>query len=348
MVNENTIIKAIRQAGSIIEPSLAGYKYVKDDSVWPPIKYIPGGYCFSFPLECTSKPSKCLRLWYKNNGRPENPSHIINVSNYFNKYHVEYVIPYKYVDPVLKLTDGTEIPGVVMEWIEGNTLMRYVKNNFKNKVSIQSLADKFYKMAQYHKKYGMAHGDLSDENILVKPNGELFLIDYDSFYVWDWNKKIPQSTVGVEWYQHPERMNGKSHFLNTSMDYFSQQVIYLSLLVIAEDPSLFKIDTEKGLLFKGEDFASLMSFKASPMYKKISAIRNSEIQNRLHELERAMSGSLSEVRSIVDLNNCSPLGINIDTKAGFCGRCGHEFGINNLTDDYCPICGTKREIINES
>lgn len=346
MVNENTIIRAIRQQGSIIVPSLVGYKYVPDRSVFPPVKFIPGGYCLSFPLECSGKPSKCLRLWYKNNGRPENPSHIINVSNYFNQYNVEYVIPYKYIDSVLRQADGTEIPGVVMEWIEGSTLMRFVKDNYKNKTAILRLADNFYKMAQYHKKYGMAHGDLSDENIIVKPNGELFLIDYDSFFVWDWDKNIPQSTVGVEWYQHPERMNGKSHYLNTSMDYFSQQVIYLSLLVIAEAPSLFKEDTEKGLLFKGGDFSSLNAFKFSPIYKKISAIRNPEIQNRLHELERAMSRSLSEVKSIVDINNSSPLGITIDTKASFCGRCGHEFGKNNITDDYCPMCGMKREVIN--
>ena len=340
MVNENTIIEALIQPGCIIEPSLAGYKYVKDDRVWPSIKYIPGGYCFSFPLECTGRTSKCLRLWYKNNGRPENPPHIINVSNYFNKYHVEYVIPYKYVDPVLKLTDGTKIPGVVMEWIKGSTLMRFVKDNYKNKSTILRIADKFYKMAQYHKKYGMAHGDLSDENIIVNPKGEIFLIDYDSFYAWCWDKNIPQSTVGVEWYQHPERMNGKSHYLNTSMDYFSQQVIYLSLLAIAEDPSMFKGDTEKGLLFKGGDFASLMSLKASPTYKKISVIRNSEIQNRLYELERAMSGSLSEVRSIVDLNNSEPIVLPA-AKANYCGKCGHYF--NNQTDEYCPRCGTKRE-----
>lgn len=342
MVNENAIIKAIRQSGSIIDSSLVGYKYVPDKNLFPPVKFIPGGYCLSFPLECTGKPPKCLRLWYKNNGRPDNPSHIINVSNYFNKYHVEYVIPYKYVDPVLKLTDGTKIPGVVMEWIEGSTLMRFVKDNFNNKSTILSIADKFYKMAQYHKKYGMAHGDLSDENIIVKPNGEIFLIDYDSFYTWDWDKNIPQSTVGVEWYQHPERMNGKSHYLNTSMDFFSQQVIYLSLLVIAEDPSLFKGDTEKGLLFKGGDFASLMSFKASHAYKKISTLRNSEIHNRLYELERAVSGSLSEVRSIVDLNYSESIVIPV-TKANYCGKCGYHF--NNQTDDFCPMCGTKREEI---
>ena len=340
MVNENTIIKAIRQAGCIIEPSLAGYKYVPDKSLFPPVKFIPGGYCLSFPLECPGKSSKCLRLWYKNNGRPENPSHIINVSGYFNKYRVEYVIPYRYVDPVIRLTDGTEIPGVVMEWIEGSTLMRYIKDNYKNKAAILCLAKKFYEMAQYHQKYGMAHGDLSDENIIVKPNGDLFLIDYDSFYVWNWDKTIPQSTAGVEWYQHPERMNGRSRFLNTNMDYFSQQVIYLSLLVISEDSSLFDKNTEKGLLFKGGNFDSLTSFKASPMYKKISAIRNSEIQNRLRELERALAGSLSEVRSIVDFKRVEPIEMPI-VKAGYCGKCGYHF--NNQTDDYCPMCGTKRE-----
>lgn len=344
-VTEKEIIRAIRgKGGSIIDPSLVGYKCVEYENLFPRVKFIPGGYCLSFPLECKDKPSKCLRLWYQNNGLPENPSHIINVSNFFNQNDVKYVIPYKYVDSVLKLTDGTEIieiPGVVMEWIEGKTLMRFVKDNYNKKDAILKIADKFYKMAQYHMKYGMAHGDLSDENIIVNPKGEIFLIDYDSFYYWKWDKNIPQSTVGVEWYQHPERMNGKSPYLNTSMDYFSQQVIYLSLLAIAEDPSMFKEDTEKGLLFKGGDFANLKSFQNSPTYQKISTIRNSEIQNRLQELERSMSGSLSEVKSIVDLKNSISIVLPA-IKASWCGKCGYQF--SNQTDGFCPMCGTKREL----
>lgn len=339
MVDESSIVKAIRQ-GNIIEPSLSGYKCVQIDG-YPPIKLIPGGYCLIFPLECPGKPSKCLRLWYGNNGRPDNPTHIKTVSDFFNSYTVEYVIPYKYVDRALRLADGTEIPGVVMEWIEGDTLVGYVRKNYKEKAVIKKLAANFYKMAEYHKKYGMAHGDLSDENILVKPNGNLFLIDYDSFYQWKWDKKIQQPTVGVGWYQHPERMKGESSNLNEYMDHFSQQVIYLSLLAIAEAPSLFDAETEKGLLFKEKDFADLSSFKASPMYKKISAIRNPEVQGRLVELGNAIRGPLLKVRSIVDY--VQPAVTVWPEKVPHCGLCGHEF--ENETDRFCPMCGTERERI---
>ena len=340
----NAIPKAIRHANNIIAENLVGYKCVREENVFPPIRMLPGGFCFSFQLECQGKPDKCLRMWWRDDVRAKNLNHILRVSEYFKNNDIKYVIPYEYFDHVLKLYDGTNAPGVIMDWLDGQTMMSYVKRNYMNSSAIRKLADDFYDMVQYHKENGMAHGDLSDENIIIKPSGEICLIDYDSYYVDSWGKEIPQSTSGIGPYQHPNRMKGKDPFLNLNMDNFSHQVIYLSLLAISKDPNLFtarieesKGEKEKGILFKDVDMESYEAFTSpSSLYNRILEINDSEIQKRLSQLCDAFKSPLSEICSIVP----EPIAIQSEM-ASFCGICGHKF--DNQIDLFCPDCGTKRE-----
>ena len=104
----------------------------------------------------------------------------------------------------------------------------------------------------------ISHGDLQDGNILLKRNGtdvEIKLIDYDSLFV-PALRGQPDSIVGLPEYQHPQRIAGGGQ-ANEKVDYFSELVIYLSVLSLAEKPDLwsqFGKRTEKGLLFTAEDF----------------------------------------------------------------------------------------------
>ena len=68
----------------------------------------------------------------------------------------------------------------------------------------------------------MQHG-----NIMVKDGGQLVLVDYDSMYVpaldgWD------EEIKGLQGYQHEARWKNKK--LAPKADYFSELIIYLSLL----------------------------------------------------------------------------------------------------------------------
>lgn len=332
----NAIPKAIRKQENIVAKELYGYKCISDRTVFPPVVMMPGGFCLSFPLECQGRPKQCLRLWWDDEARKKNLEHIQRVSLFFNANTIKYTIPYKYTETALKISDSTIIPGVIMDWVEGHTLMTYVRENYRNSSLMHKLASNFYQMVQYHHEYNISHGDLSDENIIVGPTGELCLIDYDSFYIKNWDSNIKQSTTGVGWYQHPERMKNSNLYLNYKMDYFSQQVLYLSLLVIAECPQLFNPDTEKGLLFKEEDFKA-SSFQNRDIFQKVLDIKDSEIHNRLLELEKSLKSNLEEVKSIIDFPNAFVIA---NPLANYCGTCRHHF--ENQTDLYCPDCGTKR------
>ena len=346
----STAEEAVSDSSYLVDPMLSGFHFIDPNNPsaeWD-VQYGKGSFCYSFAIK-KDKQVKCLRVWKDDKIRLASLEHIKQVSDCFNKYNIEYVIGYTYIERAIRLKNGIVIPAILMDWVNGDTLIDYVKINRNNSSKIRQLSNNFLSMCQYHDKHAMAHGDLSGGNIIVKPDGNICLIDYDSFYYHEFGSSIPEYTKGTPGYQHRERLYGISkHSIDKSTDNFSRLVIYLSLISIAADPKLFNPLLDECLLFHKGDLQSRERLLASESYKKLSLIKNNEIQINHRELVKAIDGPLSQVKSIVDINNCSPLAITVYTKASFCGQCGHGFGKDNLTDNYCPICGMKRETINES
>ena len=189
-----------------------------------------------------------------------------------------------------------------MDWVNGDTLIDYVIKNQNNPSKIRQLSNSFLSMCQYHDKNRMAHGDLSAGNIIVQPDGKICLIDYDSFYVPEFGPSIPEYTKGTPGYQHPERLKrtGKQ-YIDKNTDSYSQLVIYLSLLVIAEEPQLFNPSLDDIILFTKGDMQSRHSLLNSDVYKKVSKIQNNKIKFLLEELVEAIGEPLSKVRPITEI-----------------------------------------------
>lgn len=335
------IPEAITVEGAILVPSLEGFNCSEASNLFG-VEFYSGGFCQSYPV-ISGNQKKCLRLWIDDAARSSHLKHIEDISSYFSSHDIRYIKKYFYEPRALRLEDNSVIPGVWMDWVEGKTLIDYVKLNRFNSTLIKSLASKFYSMTEYMINHGLAHGDLSGKNIIVDSSGELIMIDYDTFYVAGQTENVTPSTKGVVCYQHPNRKQLK--YISADMDYFSQLVIYLSLLIIAEKPEIVNENAEEGLLFQEEDMISKTSLINSTIYKKVSAIKNGEIQFLLRELVNAIGGPISEVRSIVDMKNSFPHEFIVEIKAPYCGRCGYQFGENNSTDIYCPRCGMKRETL---
>ena len=114
-----------------------------------------------------------------------------------------------------------------------------------------------------------AHGDLQHGNIIVNDNGELFLVDYDSFYCPSL-KGEPEIITGLKDYQHPARRNNL--IVSEKLDYFSELIIYLSILAIAHNPALvdkYQVKDSERMLFSADDFSNI---KYSDIYKDILAL----------------------------------------------------------------------------
>lgn len=90
-----------------------------------------------------------------------------------------------------------------------------------------------------------AHGDLKPENIVVRPSGELQLIDFDAMFLPAFaGRRSPE--LGTTAYQHPAREAGD---LDASLDDYPAALISTALHALALDPSLAARHASDGLLF---------------------------------------------------------------------------------------------------
>lgn len=297
----NAIEEAIGKPGRILPVNLSGYHPI--EGIYTLYEMYTGGFCIVFPLTCEGKAQKCIRLWHKDFDK----GLVKKLADTLDELHkkVDFVIGFEYFEQGLRLDDDEVIPAVVMDWIDGNTLSSYILENRGNSSAINRLAAQFYDLCSVMRQESLAHGDLSSENIMVKSNGKMVLIDYDSFYAPALSTQIKQSIIGTPGFQHRQR--AQQRYISYDADFFSQQIIYLALLAIARNSSLADEEKhlvgEKKMFFDVGDFKDDNAFVSSKGYKAIAAINDDEIKGRLAELRKAVSGNLSEVRSIVDYSS---------------------------------------------
>ena len=237
---------------SILDPKLKGGNPQRGSNNY--LMVYSGGFSIVFPIDVSSKPY-ALRCWIADIGAAETRYEEISV--YLQRRRLPYFVDFEYV-PNGIMVNGHKYPVTHMEWVEGETLCDFIKHNLQDARCLKTAAVEFQKMVAALHTHQISHGDLQDGNILFKRSGtdvEIKLIDYDSLFV-PALRGQPDSIVGVPAYQHPQRIAGGGE-ANEKMDYFSELVIYLSLLSLVEKPDLwsqFGTPTEKRLLFIAEDF----------------------------------------------------------------------------------------------
>lgn len=94
-----------------------------------------------------------------------------------------FLIPIKYLEKEIFVNTNqsteTEFPVLQMEWVEGMTLDNYLRNNINDTYRLSLVAYQFCRMASWLLCQDFAHADLKPDNIIVRGDGQLVLIDYD-------------------------------------------------------------------------------------------------------------------------------------------------------------------------
>lgn len=233
---------------ALIPPHLKAYTFVPGKR--GPIIY-SGGFVMTSPIHNPAGSKLALRLFYRLPDDME--KRYRSISSFVQQHRATGIFAdVQYVENGVKVGPSV-FPICTMEWLEGDTLRRYVSKNINDPGKIRQMPENFLKMIEKLRRIGAAHGDLSHENIMIV-NDEFKLVDYDGMYLPDLNG-LPPVVAGQENFQHPERMKTPGYF-GPYQDDFSAIAIYISLLALAHDPTLYNRYENGGnsLLFKRDDF----------------------------------------------------------------------------------------------
>ena len=229
--------------------------------------YYSGGFTVVFPVT-TPNDKWAFRCWHTEMGNVRERFKVI--SDHINGLNSPYFCDFYYCDNGL-VVDGKLFPTTRMKWVNGNTINEYIIKNSKHKEKLLSLAEKFLAMTEFLHSHKIAHGDLQHGNIIIE-NDEIKLVDYDSLFVPGLEGQSDIITGKAE-FQHPNR--SKLKIASEKLDYFSELVIYLSIVAIAYSPSLLdEFSIQDSLLFQSSDW---QDFENSHIFKALKDIRNDDI-----------------------------------------------------------------------
>lgn len=165
-----------------------------------------------------------------------------------------YITSVKYMEKELFVDcqcEEDEFPVLLMDWVEGETMETYISSNYCNQYAMSMLSYRFGKMATWLRTQSFAHGDIKPDNIIVRPDGSLTLVDYDGMFVPSM-KGSQSPTIGTRDFCHPLR---NVDDFDETIDDFSLASIALSLKAISLNSTL--LDTygaSDRLLFSEKDY----------------------------------------------------------------------------------------------
>ena len=172
-----------------------------------------------------------------------------------------YITSVKYLEKELFVDsncEDDEFPVLLMDWIEGETMETFIAENYTDSYEMSMLCYRFCKMAAWLRSQSFAHGDIKPDNIIVRPDGTLTLVDYDGMFV-PAMKGQKSPTIGTKDFSHPLRTIDD---FDETIDDFSLVSIALSLKAISLDSSLLQsYGASDRLLFSATDYLDLSKSK---------------------------------------------------------------------------------------
>ena len=172
-----------------------------------------------------------------------------------------YITSVKYLEKELFVDsncEDDEFPVLLMDWIEGETMETYIADHYMDNYAMSMLCYCFCKMAAWLRSQPFAHGDIKPDNIMVRSDGTLTLVDYDGMFV-PAMKDQKSPTIGTKDFSHPLRTIDD---FDETIDDFALASIALSLKAISLNPSLLdEYGASDRLLFSAADYLDLSKSK---------------------------------------------------------------------------------------
>ena len=243
-------VKAIQDAGDNLE-QLAHLTPVLDDHGEP--YRSSGAFAVVFKMQDKSSGKyyalKCFTE--EQQGRAEAYRQIADELDLLDS---PYITSVKYMEKELFVAsqcEEDEFPVLLMDWVDGETMEAYIAANYHNQSAMSMLCYRFGKMAAWLRSQSFAHGDIKPDNIIIRPDGSLSLVDYDGMFV-PAMKGSKSPTIGTRDFSHPLRTVDD---FDETIDDFSLASIALSLKAISMKSTLLDIyGASDRLLFSENDY----------------------------------------------------------------------------------------------
>lgn len=179
------------------------------------------------------------------------------IQDELKKHNCPYFAPLQYLENELyvnsSVTDQTEFPIVVMDWIEGKSLTDYTLSNLDDKYAMQMLVFRFSNMAKWLLSMPIAHGDIKPDNIIIKDDGTITLVDYDGMYVPAMSGQKARE-IGSPNFRHPLRTYQQ---FDEHIDDFALVSILLSLNALTQNKDDLKhLISNDAFILSQKDFAA--------------------------------------------------------------------------------------------
>ena len=243
-------VKAIQEAGDNLE-QLAYLTPVLDDHGEPYRSSGAFAVVFKMQDKSTGKYYALKCFTEEQEGRADAYRQIADELDMVDS---SYITSVKYMEKELFVDsqcEEDEFPVLLMDWVDGETMEAYIAANYHNQSDMSMLCYRFGKMAAWLRSQSFAHGDVKPDNIIIRPDGSLSLVDYDGMFV-PTMKGCKSPTIGTKNFCHPLRTMDD---FDETIDDFSLASIALSLKAISMNSTL--LDTygaSDRLLFSENDY----------------------------------------------------------------------------------------------
>jgi hypothetical protein len=192
-------------------------------------------------------------------------------------------------------------PLIEMEWIEGKTLIRRVDELCarNDRASLKALLDAWVSLVTRMSQAKIGHDDLAGENVMVRNDGRLAIVDYDGVFIPPL-RHMNAITAGHPDYQHP-RVEDRA--FDERIGDFSILAIYTGVLALSLAPGLWQRYSrfEKGelksenILFQHRDFASPHT---SSLFRDLEQLPDQRLQVAVRTLKQACLAPVNRMPDI--------------------------------------------------
>ncbi len=192
-------------------------------------------------------------------------------------------------------------PVIALEWVTGSTLLAEADQACRDSdtEALTAMAETWLFAIDTLAAASVSHGDLTATNALVRSDGSLALVDYDTL-VWPGSPRI-NGAAGTPGYSHP--LGDPTRSLERR-DTFPALVVYVSLRVLARHPGLRgeygdSVDTPDGtLLFSAQDLADP---DGSVLFAGLLAEDDPELRPLLRVLRQACGAPAAATPSLAEI-----------------------------------------------